>query len=82
MRIDFSELSRNAKAIINKAGAYYPGLFVNVAHGSNGLTSCPLSGEFLASLMSKENSPLSSAQAQSLNPARFLMRELKKQRMD
>ena len=82
MRIDFSDLSRNAKAIINKAGTYYPGLFVNVAHGSNGLTSCPLSGEFLASLMSKENSPLSSAQAQSLNPTRFLMRELKKQRMD
>ena len=82
MRKDFSELSRNAKATVNKAGTYYPGLYVNVAHGSNGLASCPLSGEFLASLINEENSPLSSSQAQSLNPARFLIRELKKQRID
>ena len=80
MRITYAELSRNAKAKFNSAGDYYAGLYLNVAHGSNGLASCPLSAEFLASLITKENLPLSRDIAGCLNPTRFLIKDLKKQR--
>lgn len=80
MRTSFGELSRNAKAKFTRTGEYYPGLYLNVAHGSNGLASCPLSAEFLASLITKENLPLSRDIADRLNPTRFLIQNLKKQR--
>jgi tRNA 5-methylaminomethyl-2-thiouridine biosynthesis bifunctional protein len=80
MRTTYAELSRNARARFNSTGRYYAGLYLNVAHGSNGLASAPLSGEFLASLISNENLPLSRDMAESLNPTRFLIKDLKKQR--
>ena len=80
MRTTYAELSRNARAKFNSTGEYYAGLYLNVAHGSNGLASCPLSAEFLASLISNENLPLSRDIAGSLNPTRFLIKDLKKQR--
>jgi len=80
MRINYRELSRNARARFNSTGKYYAGLYMNVAHGSNGLASCPLSAEFLASLISNENLPLSRDIAERLNPTRFLIKDLKKQR--
>ncbi|PCI73990.1 MAG: bifunctional tRNA (5-methylaminomethyl-2-thiouridine)(34)-methyltransferase MnmD/FAD-dependent 5-carboxymethylaminomethyl-2-thiouridine(34) oxidoreductase MnmC [SAR86 cluster bacterium] len=80
MSTTYAELSRNARAKLNSAGEYYAGLYLNVAHGSNGLASCPLSAEFLASLITKENLPLSRDIAASINPTRFLIKDLKKQR--
>ena len=80
MRTTYAELSRNARAKINSLGEYHAGLYLNVAHGSNGLASCPLSGEFLASLITNENLPLSRNAVQCLNPTRFLIKDLKKQR--
>ena len=80
MRTAYAGLARNAKAKFTSAGEYYAGLYLNVAHGSNGLASCPLSAEFLASLISNENLPLSRDIAASINPTRFLIKDLKKQR--
>ena len=80
MRINYAELSRNAKAKFNSAGEYHSGLYLNLAHGSNGLASCPLSAEFLASLINRENLPLNSDMVDKLNPTRFLIKDLKKQR--
>jgi len=80
MGITYAELARNAKAKFTSTGEYYAGLYLNVAHGSNGLASCPLSAEFLASLITNENLPLSRDIAASLNPTRFLIKDLKKQR--
>ena len=80
MRTTYAELSRNARAKINSPGEYHAGLYLNVAHGSNGLASCPLSGEFLASLITNENLPLSRDTVRCLNPTRFLIKDLKKQR--
>lgn len=80
MRTTYAELSRNARAKINSPGEYHAGLYLNVAHGSNGLASCPLSGEFLASLITNENLPLSCDTVRCLNPTRFLIKDLKKQR--
>lgn len=61
---------------------YYPGLYINVAHGSNGLATCPLSAEILASLICNENLPCTGAVMQALNPIRFLIRNLKQQRIN
>lgn len=80
MRSTYAGLSKNARARIDSTGEYYAGLYLNLAHGSNGLASCPLSAEYLASLIERENIPVSLQMAASLNPTRFLIQDLKKQR--
>jgi tRNA 5-methylaminomethyl-2-thiouridine biosynthesis bifunctional protein len=80
MGATYAELSRNAKAQFRTAGEYHDDLYLNIGHGSNGLASCPLSAEFLASLIERENLPLSREMINSLNPCRFLIKDLKKQR--
>lgn len=75
----YSELSRNAHKKINKSPEYESGLFVNLAHGSYGLTSTPLAAEYLASMLNNEPLPIPSEQIQCLHPIRFLIRSLKKQ---
>ena len=77
----YSALKRNAGAQMSQSANYHPGLFVNSAHGSYGLASCPLGAEYLASLINNENLPLTRTMADSLSPARFIIRELKKQRV-
>ena len=59
---------------------HHSGLYINTAHASNGLASCPLSAEYLASLINGENLPISAAATEALNPVRFLIRNLKKQK--
>jgi len=61
-------------------GVYYPGLYVNLAHGSRGLTSTPLAAEVIAAYTSNETLPLPKHIINALNPARFLIRKLKKGR--
>lgn len=76
----YGQLGKNAKARFQTKGSYLPGVYINVGHGSNGLASCPLSGEFLAALINGENLPLSQAMINSISPTRFLIRNLKKQK--
>lgn len=80
MKKDYAELRRNARATFNSTPHYHPGLYLNTAHGSNGLCSSPLSAEYLASLIDGDSSPLDRAAMAALNPARFLIQDLKKQR--
>ncbi len=81
MSNDFAELSRNARANVTRQASYQGGLYINTGHGSNGLSSCPLSGEYLASLICGDSSPLNEEAMQALHPARFLIQDLKKQRV-
>jgi tRNA 5-methylaminomethyl-2-thiouridine biosynthesis bifunctional protein len=76
----FGPLSRDASARIDAEPTCLPGLFVNVAHGSYGLTSCPLTAELIASQANGESPPLPAALVESLSPARFILRDLKRQR--
>ncbi|NQV68560.1 MAG: bifunctional tRNA (5-methylaminomethyl-2-thiouridine)(34)-methyltransferase MnmD/FAD-dependent 5-carboxymethylaminomethyl-2-thiouridine(34) oxidoreductase MnmC [Pseudohongiella sp.] len=80
MRDTYAQLGKNANAAFQNNGSYLPGLYINVGHGSNGLASCPLSGEFLAALINGDNLPLSKSMINSISPARFLIRDLKKQK--
>src|SRR5690606_31142066 len=45
LRDRFAPLARNAKSAVSGAGAWLPGLYVNVGHGSRGLTSTPICAE-------------------------------------
>lgn len=78
MSTDFKALRRDAKKRIEETGSYIPGLYINVAHGSRGSTSVPLSSEYLASVMNADPRPLEREMAESLSPARFLIRQLKR----
>ena len=57
-----------------------PDLYVNVAHGSRGLTSTPLCAELLASYLCRELRPLPFSLCEHLSPARFVIRDLMRNR--
>jgi len=76
LRERFAPLARNARQSVAAAPAWLPGLYVNIGHGSRGLTSTPLCAELLASLIAGEPRPLPRALVQALSPARFAMRDL------
>ncbi|MEH6611573.1 MAG: bifunctional tRNA (5-methylaminomethyl-2-thiouridine)(34)-methyltransferase MnmD/FAD-dependent 5-carboxymethylaminomethyl-2-thiouridine(34) oxidoreductase MnmC [Halioglobus sp.] len=72
----FAALRNNARQHIATKGNYVPGLYLNTAHGSRGLSSTPLAAELLASQICGEPSPLQRSQERALAPARFLIRDL------
>lgn len=80
---DLALLRRNARAMLGGIDHPLPkhrGLYLNLGHGSNGLASTPLCAEFLASLASGEPLPLSRGERAIVEPARFVLRAMKKQR--
>ncbi len=72
----FAPLRLNAKTPLTSSGSYYPGLFVNVGHGSRGLAYTPIAAQLLAAHLLGEPSPLSQTLSQALHPARFIIRDL------
>ncbi|MCB5187530.1 bifunctional tRNA (5-methylaminomethyl-2-thiouridine)(34)-methyltransferase MnmD/FAD-dependent 5-carboxymethylaminomethyl-2-thiouridine(34) oxidoreductase MnmC [Methylobacillus caricis] len=52
------------------------GLYVNIGHGSKGLTTAPLAAEMLASAISGEPAPVDAGLLAALDPNRFLLRTL------
>ncbi len=52
------------------------GLYVNAGHGSKGMITAPLCGEIIACLATNSVLPLDTKLASSLNPSRFLLKEL------
>ena len=77
---DFANLRRNARQTIDKKGKYMPGLYLSTGHGSRGLTSTPLAAELLASAACGEPPPLDRILCRALAPARFLIRDLSRNR--
>ena len=73
---DFAPLRKNARAVIHKTGTYHQGLFINIGHGSRGLAYTPLCAELLAAQINQEVLPLPRELANALNPARFLIRDI------
>jgi tRNA 5-methylaminomethyl-2-thiouridine biosynthesis bifunctional protein len=56
--------------------AWHHGLYVNIGHGSKGLTTAPLCAELLASMVLGDPLPVETMLAQQLDPNRFLLRAL------
>ncbi len=77
----YAGLRKNARQHISSPGTYMPGLYINTAHGSRGLSSTPLVAELLASQIAAEPPPLSRELLRALSPARFLVRDLARNRI-
>lgn len=75
---DFEALRWDAKQAVDAPGRSIAGLYLNLAHGSRGSTSIPLSSEYLASVMHGDPRPIDRDMAETLSPARFLIRQLKR----
>ena len=73
---DYAQLRKDALTNIPNAGSYYPNLYINIAHGSRGITSTPLCSELLAAMICAEPLPLPRHLTTALNPARFVIRDL------
>jgi tRNA 5-methylaminomethyl-2-thiouridine biosynthesis bifunctional protein len=72
----FALLRKNADAAIAAPGAFYRGLFVSAAYGSRGLAYIPLATELLCWHLTGGAPPLSRGLRRALHPARFLVRDL------
>lgn len=55
---------------------HYPGLYVNTGHGSKGLVTCPISAELIAAMLCTEPLPLPKNMIDTLNPSRFIIKNL------
>ncbi|WP_150303487.1 bifunctional tRNA (5-methylaminomethyl-2-thiouridine)(34)-methyltransferase MnmD/FAD-dependent 5-carboxymethylaminomethyl-2-thiouridine(34) oxidoreductase MnmC [Pseudomonas saliphila] len=73
---DYAVLGKDASKKPTEPTAWHEGLYVNAAHGSRGLISCPLSGELVAAWIDDEPLPLPRALAEAVHPNRFLLRGL------
>jgi tRNA 5-methylaminomethyl-2-thiouridine biosynthesis bifunctional protein len=76
LRERFAALARNARSPVAADSAWLSGLYVNVGHGSRGMTSTPICAELLAALIAGEPRPLPRPLQQALSPARFAIRDL------
>jgi tRNA 5-methylaminomethyl-2-thiouridine biosynthesis bifunctional protein len=75
-KTNYKGLTKDARRKIPIAAANHPNLYINVAHGSRGLTSTPLCAELLASYIANEVRPLPRQLCEALSPARFIIRKL------
>jgi tRNA 5-methylaminomethyl-2-thiouridine biosynthesis bifunctional protein len=73
---NYKALSRDAKTFVPTLGSYFPGLYINIAHGSRGLAYTPITAELLACTMASQPLPTSQDMAGALNPGRFIIRDL------
>ncbi len=75
---DYAELHHGRPWDNYPKASYLPGMYLNLAHGSRGLTSCGLSAEWLAGYLNGESSFLNQSLVEALHPARFLIKKMKK----
>lgn len=73
---DFAPLRKNARAGVTTGGSYWPGLYINIGHGARGLAYTPICAELLASHICNQPTPMPQELANALNPARFVIRDL------
>lgn len=73
---EFDPIRKNLARYPRQKASFHSGLYVNIGHGSRGLTSAPLCAELIASYMCNENFPLAKDHAEALLPGRFYIREM------
>lgn len=77
----YAPLRKNARANIPHAGDYHPQLYVFAGLGSRGMSYAPLCAELLCQQIIHAPLPLPRHLVQQLNPARFMIRDLIKNRV-
>ncbi len=75
---DYHDLQHGRQARQYPPGRYLPGLYLSTAHGSRGLASCFISGETVAAIICNDPVPVEKDILDYLNPARFIIRKLKR----
>ncbi|MCY4275098.1 MAG: bifunctional tRNA (5-methylaminomethyl-2-thiouridine)(34)-methyltransferase MnmD/FAD-dependent 5-carboxymethylaminomethyl-2-thiouridine(34) oxidoreductase MnmC [Gammaproteobacteria bacterium] len=74
----FQSMRKRNYPISNIERVYYPNLYLCAAWGSRGMTGAALSGEFLTSWITGEPLPLQASVVRAIQPARSLVRGLKR----
>lgn len=72
----FSGLRSNSKRWIPQYGSFLDGLYLFAGFGSRGLTTIPLSAEYLVGFINNEFSILPQSLVKAISPARFLIKKL------
>ncbi len=72
----FVSLATDAKRWIGMPGVYHSGLYLCAGFGSRGLTTIPISAEWLAATINGEPSFITRSMERSLAPARFLIKKI------
>jgi tRNA 5-methylaminomethyl-2-thiouridine biosynthesis bifunctional protein len=75
---EYHDLRDGKRHTAYPAARHMPGMYINVAHGSRGLTTAFLAAEIIASMVDGAPLPVSRKVQEYLNPARFIVRQLKK----
>jgi len=78
---DYADLRRDASTGIPTPGQYWPGLYIHCGLGSRGLSYAPLGAELLASQINGEPPLLEQELITALNPARFIIRDIKRRKI-
>ena len=79
--VDYAPLRKGMLRDPMPLGKYHPGLYVNLAHGSRGITSAPYCAEILANIIMGEVAATDNQVLEALHPARFLIRDIKRRRI-
>lgn len=74
----FGALRKKANKRIMSTGSVQPQLYCNIALGSRGLAYAPVTADIIASLISGQTLPVTTDLYQHLHPARFLIRDLQR----
>ena len=65
---------------VNEAPNYHQGLYVSLGHGSKGFCYAPLAAEVIAAQLNNEPMPIAKRVLEALHPARFWVKQIKRQR--
>ncbi len=72
----YAALAKGQKDLGYPDAQYLPGLFLNVGHGSRGITSTPISAEIIASYVNGEPQPINEILRHAIHPARFPVKQM------
>ena len=75
---NYQLLRKNARSHIPIPGDTWPNLYLNIGHGSRGLSYAPMCAELIASEICNEVPPLELDLRQAVHPGRFIIRDIKR----
>lgn len=75
---NYQLLRKNARSHIPIPGDNWPSLYLNIGHGSRGLSYGPMCAELIASEICSEVPPLELDLRQAVHPGRFIIRDIKR----
>ncbi len=73
---EFTAIRKNLARYPRRSAKFINNAYLNIGHGSRGLTSAPLCAELVASYICGENFPVAKDHAEALLPGRFYIREM------